>query len=54
MATMTISLGHGIVFATAVTLVLVPSFYLIIEDFLSLQQRVRARLLGGRQPATGG
>ncbi|MDH5561148.1 MAG: efflux RND transporter permease subunit [Deltaproteobacteria bacterium] len=30
---MAISLGVGIVFATFITLVLVPSFYLILEDF---------------------
>jgi multidrug efflux pump subunit AcrB len=29
---MAISLGFGIVFATAITLLLVPSFYLIVED----------------------
>ena len=29
---MAISLGYGIVFATAITLVLVPSLYLIVED----------------------
>jgi hypothetical protein len=29
---MAISLGFGIVFATLITLVLVPSFYMILED----------------------
>lgn len=33
MIPMAISLGYGLVFATAITLVLVPSIYLIIEDF---------------------
>jgi len=33
---MAISLGYGILFATVITLVLVPSFYLIIEDFRQL------------------
>jgi len=32
MIPMAISLGYGLVFATAITLVLVPSIYLIIED----------------------
>jgi multidrug efflux pump subunit AcrB len=32
MIPMAISLGYGLVFATAITLVLVPSLYLIIED----------------------
>ncbi len=31
---MAISLGYGIVFATLITLLLVPSFYLVIEDIL--------------------
>jgi multidrug efflux pump subunit AcrB len=30
---MAISLGYGIIFATVITLVLVPAFYLVIEDF---------------------
>jgi multidrug efflux pump subunit AcrB len=30
---MAISLGYGILFATLITLVLVPSFYLILDDF---------------------
>jgi Cu/Ag efflux pump CusA len=29
---MAVSLGYGIVFATAITLVLVPALYLILED----------------------
>ena len=33
---MAISLGYGILFATVITLVLVPSFYLIIEDLRQL------------------
>ncbi len=32
MIPMAISLGYGILFATAITLVLVPSLYLILED----------------------
>ena len=31
-----VSLGFGVVFSTAVTLVLIPALYVILEDFLSL------------------
>jgi multidrug efflux pump subunit AcrB len=41
---MAISLGFGILFATVITLVLVPAFYLVVED---LKQGTR-RLLKGR------
>ncbi len=33
---MAISLGFGIVFATLITLVLVPSFYMVVEDLINL------------------
>ena len=33
---MAVSLGYGIVFATAITLILVPSLYRILEDFKAL------------------
>jgi multidrug efflux pump subunit AcrB len=33
---MAISLGFGILFATFITLLLIPSLYLILEDFLNL------------------
>ena len=33
---MAISLGYGIVFATVITLVIVPSVYLIIDDIRTL------------------
>jgi hypothetical protein len=33
---MAISLGYGILFATVITLVLVPSVYLIVEDVLGI------------------
>lgn len=36
MVPMAISLGYGLVFATAITLVLVPSIYLILEDIKRL------------------
>jgi predicted RND superfamily exporter protein len=31
-----VSLGFGVIFATAVTLILIPALYIILEDFLSL------------------
>lgn len=40
---MAISLGFGIVFATGITLVLVPSLYLILEDVLNLFKRLLFR-----------
>ncbi len=45
MIPMAISLGYGILFATTITLVLVPSLYLIAEDVLALIG------LGERRPA---
>jgi multidrug efflux pump subunit AcrB len=33
---MAISLGYGILFATVITLVIVPSVYLIVEDIRKL------------------
>ncbi len=36
---MAISLGYGILFATAITLLLIPAAYLILEDFKSLVRR---------------
>ena len=36
MIPMAISLGFGIVFATLITLILVPSFYMILEDILAI------------------
>jgi hypothetical protein len=38
---MALSLGYGILFATAITLVLTPSLYLIIEDL--------SRLIAGKE-----
>ena len=43
---MAISLGFGVLFATVITLALVPSIYLIVED---LKQIVR-KLRPSRQP----
>jgi multidrug efflux pump subunit AcrB len=36
---MAISLGFGVLFATGITLVLVPTLYLILEDFRTLFRR---------------
>jgi multidrug efflux pump subunit AcrB len=36
MIPMAISLGFGILFATLITLGLVPTFYLVVEDFRNL------------------
>jgi len=40
MIPMAISLGYGILFATFITLLIVPCVYMILEDFLSLTRRV--------------
>ncbi len=40
---MAISLGFGVIFATFITLVLVPSFYLMTEDLKALGQRLLRR-----------
>jgi hypothetical protein len=55
---MAISLGFGIVFATLITLVLVPCFYTVVEDLRQLtgrrdlsvtdQTRQPDRLISGR------
>ena len=44
MIPMAVSLGYGIVFATLITLVLVPSLYLLVEDAQAGVARVMARL----------
>ena len=38
---MAVSLGFGILFATMLTLILIPTFYLIVEDMKSLLQKLR-------------
>ena len=43
---MAISLGFGILFATGITLVLVPSLYLILEDVKLFATKTRDLLLG--------
>ncbi len=41
---MAISLAFGVVFATAITLILVPSLYLAIEDLVDLGRKILAKL----------
>jgi multidrug efflux pump subunit AcrB len=36
---MAISLGFGILFATGITLLLIPSLYMVLEDFHGLRTR---------------
>lgn len=50
MIPMAISLGYGILFATVITLVLVPSLYMIVEDAGNMWQTYKqamGKLLGG-------
>lgn len=51
MIPMAISLGYGILFATAITLLLVPCLYLMVEDGKHLTARLHARLRGLPAPA---
>jgi hypothetical protein len=39
---MAVSLGFGILFATFITLYLIPSGYLLLEDILALGRRTRS------------
>ena len=41
---MAVSLGFGILFATTITLILVPSIYLILDDVLNSLRRLRGLL----------
>ncbi|MAE94954.1 MAG: hypothetical protein CL910_09870 [Deltaproteobacteria bacterium] len=43
---MAISLAFGVLFATVITLFIVPSGYLILDDFAELPSRLRERLRG--------
>jgi multidrug efflux pump subunit AcrB len=47
---MAASLAFGIVFATIITLVLIPSLYLILDDTKRGWRRMLGRLLPGRSP----
>ncbi len=48
---MAVSLAFGVVFATPVTLLIVPSLYLILEDLRLLPARIRASRDQARVPA---
>ncbi len=48
---MAISLGFGILFATCITLVMVPSFYIILEDIMDLYRKPEDRQVDGDTPA---
>ena len=50
MIPMALSLGFGILFATVITLLLVPSLYLLIEDFFGLIRRLFDTELDNEQP----
>jgi len=50
MIPMALSLGFGILFATVITLLLVPSLYLLIEDFFGLIRRLFGTELDNEQP----
>jgi multidrug efflux pump subunit AcrB len=46
---MGISLGFGVIFATVITLILVPAMYLILEDTRTLLKDFRAFLFGNKR-----
>ena len=48
---MAISLAWGVLFATVITLLLVPCLYLMVEDFLQLLPKVRNWLVGSKTSA---
>jgi multidrug efflux pump subunit AcrB len=41
---MAVSLGYGVLFATFITLLLIPTFYLILEDILNLVTRLMEKI----------
>ena len=43
---MGISLGFGVIFATSITLILVPASYLILEDVVALARRRGSKTSG--------
>ncbi len=48
---MAISLGFGVMFATGITLVIVPCLYLILEDVIGLRDALRRRMTGEPAPS---
>ncbi len=49
MIPMAVSLGYGIVFATGITLLLIPSLYVILDEVATLPRSLWERLTGGRR-----
>jgi multidrug efflux pump subunit AcrB len=45
---MAISLGFGVLFGTGITLLLVPSLYMILEDMYNLRASIKAKMAFGR------
>jgi multidrug efflux pump subunit AcrB len=43
---MAVSLGFGVLFATVITLALVPSIYMIVEDFKRIARKARGKVPG--------
>ena len=39
---MAVSLGYGVLFATFITLLLIPSLYLILEDILKFSEKFKS------------
>lgn len=48
---MAISLAFGVLFATSITLLLVPSLYMILEDVKALPRKIKAIIKGSPEPA---
>jgi multidrug efflux pump subunit AcrB len=48
---MAVSLAFGVLFATSITLLLVPSLYMILEDAKAIPRRIREKLTGA-EPRT--
>ena len=48
---MAISLGFGVLFATLITLLLVPAVYAILEDVVTAGRSLQRFIRGGDEPA---
>ena len=46
MIPMAVSLAFGVLFATAITLVLIPCGYVIMDDLHNLTDRLKAKIMG--------
>ena len=51
---MALSLGFGILFATFITLVIVPSLYLLVDDAKEILGRTRRGITSVGEPSLGG